>query len=106
MTDSLILGERIELLGGSAASDIPECAGAVFHLGPAWNAGAPNPDVDILAATLGDGEVPIGYRASNRTITLPIVVSGLSRQNMVAACEILFQILNQPSFSLRLTREG
>lgn len=115
MSDSLILGERIELLGGGAVSDIPECAGVVFHLGPGWTIGAPDPDVDILATTLGDGEVPIGYRASNRAIQLPITIimppgSGQTlaqaRQLITAAREILLQIINQPTFSLRLTREG
>lgn len=114
--DSLIIGERIELLGGGAASDIPECAGSVFHLGPGWSAGAPVPDVDILETSLSDGEVPVGFRASNRTITLPVVVKGpavtstftvqQSRQALMAAVEILLQIVNQPTFSLRLTRDG
>ena len=41
MTDSLVIGGVIELLGGGVASTHPQCAGAYFRLGTSYDLGAP-----------------------------------------------------------------
>jgi hypothetical protein len=102
----MIIAEQIELLGGGVVSQIPECAGAMFHLGPGWDGGAPDPDIDFTANLASDGEIPIGRRASNRTFTLPIVIEAMNRIQLIAAREVLMRTIDKPTWSLRWTRDG
>ena len=106
MPDSLILDETIELLGGRAVSTVPECQGATFMLGPGWSEGAPQPEVDITETLALDGEIPIGERMSNRTISLPVVIQAPTRSALAAAREYLLRTVTKKSFSMRWTREG
>jgi hypothetical protein len=112
MSDSLILSDQIELFG-SVPSTIASCAGAVFHLAPGFDLSAPMPVSDFVANLVLDGEVPVGRRASNRTIQLPICITTPSggdavaaRTLLVAAREVLARAVNQDHFTLRWTREG
>ena len=121
MADSLVIGEQIELIGpGGAAIDQfgtasinPLCAGTVFRLiaptaargGMTWDLGAPQPTTDIVGSLLLDGERPYGYRASNRTITLPVIIKAPTFQALIAAREILLQEINEQTFTVRWTRD-
>ena len=121
MTDSLVIAEQIELLGaGGAAVDPygtaslnPLCPGAVFRLiapssalgGGTMDLGAPQPTTDIVGSLLLDGERPFGYRASNRTIVLPILIKAPSFQSLIAAREVLLQEVNEQTWTLRWTRD-
>lgn len=119
MVDSLVLAEQIELMGGIAGSTggiqstISECAGVVFKLAPGYDLNEPQPTSDYVASLVLDGEAPVGRRASNRTITLPIVVfypaaafSTATRTLLISAREVLQRICDQPWFTLRWTRDG
>jgi len=116
MADSLVLGNTIELLGGpdGSPSTIPECAGAVFRLatGTGMDLGAPQPTTDFVASLLLDGERPFGRRASNRTITLDVIIRAPSgtpsaRSRLLAAArEVLEQVIDQDRWTLTWTRDG
>ena len=111
MTESLNVGGVIELLGSPAGlvpSALPGCVGATFGLGGAadvWDLGAPQPVVDVLAALLGDGEIPLGNRASNRTITLPVVIRAPTLATLTGAREALFAVVDQTYWNLTWTRD-
>ena len=121
MSDSLIVGEQIELLGagGSAVDPYgtpaqnPLSAGATYRLlapssalgGGAYDLGAPQPTTDIVGSLLLDGERPFGYRTSNRTITLGVLIKAPTFQALIAAREILLQEINEQTWSLRWTRD-
>jgi hypothetical protein len=117
MTDSLIVADVIELLGGGPASTIAECAGAVLHLGQGFDLGEAQPTSDYVASLVLDGERPAGQRASNRMISLPVVI-GISpaaaatmsnaqvRATIAAAREILVRVTDKQHWLLRWTREG
>ena len=105
MTDSLLIGSEIELLGAQAVSTNPVCAGAVFMLGQDFDLGAPQPTTDFVASLLLDGERPFGRRASNRTITLPITIQAPNRSILAAAREVLEQAIDQQYWTLTWTRE-
>src|SRR5262245_54874527 len=111
MTDSLIIGENIELIG-SVVSTNPQCAGAVFLLQPGYDLGAPQPVTSVIGSLLLDGDRPFGYQASNRTITLPIEISVPGDQGtpagfstLAAAREVLLREVNQQTWTLRWTRD-
>jgi hypothetical protein len=119
MPDSLVIAEQIELMNGGVPSTIAECAGAIFRLCPGFDLSAPQPTSDYVASLVLDGERPVGERASNRTITLPIVIymvptsttigsSALDamRTTLVAAREVLMRTINKQHWLLRWTREG
>jgi hypothetical protein len=121
VADSLVLGEQIELIGAGGAaidpygtpSSNPLCTGTVFRLlapaaavgSPSWNLGAPQPTTDIVGSLLLDGERPFGYRAGNRTITLPVIIKAPSFQELAAAREILLKEVDQQTWTLRWTRD-
>jgi hypothetical protein len=90
--------------GGHVVSTNPQCLGAVFALQPGYSLGAPQPISAITASLLIDGERPIGQRASNRTFTLPIMISGPTRAVVTAAREVLMQMIDLPSWPLIHTR--
>ena len=105
MSDSLVLGGSIELLNGGVASTNPTCAGAIFRLQQGFDLSAPQPTTDFVASLILDGERPFGRRASNRTITLPVLITGTSRQNLAAAREVLEQTIDQDMWQLTWTRD-
>lgn len=110
MTDSLIIGDQIELLGGGAVSAIAACAGAVFHLGNGYDLGVPDPTSDYVESLIMDGERPVGRRASNRVISLPVTIivpPAIANQRLVldAAEEVLLRLIDQAEFTLRWTRD-
>src|SRR5580698_1391263 len=115
MADSLIIAESLELIGqpGGVASTNPLCPGAIFRLlAPAdalassgYSLGAPQPTTDIVGSLLLDGERPFGYRASNRTIVLPIRIIAPTFQVLIAAREVLLQGVDKQTWTLRWTRD-
>ena len=102
MADSLVVAGQIELLGaeGGVPSQIPECAGVYFTLGTDYDLSAPQPVVDLLAASLLDGERPTGRRSSNRTISLPVKIAAPDRDSLAAAREILLALVDQDEWTL------
>jgi hypothetical protein len=115
MADSLSIAGVAELLGGGVASTNDACAGVIYQLAPGFDWGAPQPDTDQLVNLILDGERPLGRRASNRTITLPLVLrippensSGdlaTDRLTLAAAREVLLHAIDQPDWSLVFTRD-
>lgn len=105
MADSLVVSGQIELLHGGVASTNPLCAGAVFRLQQGFDLSAPQPTTDFVASLILDGERPFGRRASNRTITLPVLIIGTSRANLAAAREVLEQAVDQDQWTLTWTRD-
>jgi hypothetical protein len=106
MADSLIIADAVELLGGSVASAIPQCAGAIFKLQPGYDLSAPQPTTDIVGSMLLDGERPFGRRASNRTIVLPIIIDAPDFATLSAAREVLLQLVDAQTWALTWTRSG
>ena len=105
MSDSLVVANAFELLGGGVASANPLCQGARFRLQQGFDLNAPQPTTDFVASLILDGERPFGRRASNRTITLPVLIIGTSRQNLAAAREMLEQAIDQDQWTLTWTRD-
>ena len=105
MSDSLVIANSIELLGGGVASTDPLCENAVFRLQRGADPGAPQPTADFVASLILDGERPFGRRASNRTIKLPIWIYAPSRQLLAAAREVLEQTVDQDQFTITWTRD-
>lgn len=111
MADSLSIDSQIELLGGGVQSANAQCAGAIFRLAPAFDLSAPQPDQDLVASLILDGERPFGRRASNRTVSLDIVIqipigTTGARQILAGARELLMTAIDQDKFSLIWTRDG
>jgi hypothetical protein len=99
MADSLIIANSIELLGGAGGtfSTFPQLENTIFVLNDGngtFDLGAPQPTVDILASLITDGERPIGRRASNRTLSIPIAIVSDSRDNLTLARETLFALVD------------
>jgi hypothetical protein len=112
MTDSLTLARLFELLG-STPSPLPQCAGAVFTLGKAYDLGAPQPVAELVMTLMGDGERPSGWRASNRTITLPVTIrvpatadAGADRLLLATAREVLLRAVYADEFTLVWALDG
>lgn len=108
--DSLLLAGRFQLLGGEVSDD-PACTGAIFRLGRAggdldYDLGMPQPQVDVLAALALDGERPVGRRASNRTMTIPLVILAPDRDTLAAAREALLSAIDADTFTLEWARAG
>jgi hypothetical protein len=111
VTDSLVVGENIELIGAVVSTN-PLCAGAVFLLQPGYDLGAPQPVTSVIGGLLLDGDRPFGYQAANRTITLPVEISVPGDQGtpagfstLAAAREVLLREVNQQTWTLRWTRD-
>lgn len=118
--DSLVMAGEIELMGGPGGvpSQIPELMdafgnGAVIRIvaPPSNNAmtygyqtsydfSAPQPTVDIVESMLLDGERPFGSRASNRTITLPLIIRGTTMQVVQNAREYIMSLIDQQTWRL------
>ena len=120
--DSLVIDNLIELMGGQPGvqSTIPELMdpvsgrGTIFRIpytggnvaigtggttGP-YDLGAPQPTTDAVESLLLDGERPFGYRASNRTLTIPVLIFAPSLNAMAAARELLMHTVDQQTWKL------
>jgi hypothetical protein len=104
MSDSLVIGNGIELLG-NVVSDNPLCPGARFMLQQGADPGAPQPTTDFVASLILDGERPFGRRASNRTITLPLYITAPTRLILAAAREVVQQAIDQDMWTLTYTMD-
>ena len=104
--DSLVIGEAIELIGppGGIASVNPMCPGAVFSVLPPLSLDAPQPTTDFVASLIVDGEKPFGDRASDRTITLSVLVRAPDYRTLAGARELLLKTIDQPHWPLTWTR--
>jgi hypothetical protein len=112
MPDSLVLHD-IELLGGGVASTHPGCEGAVFRLGREYSLGAATWTTGRVAGLLLAGEKSTGQRASNRTMTIPVVMivppTGdlpTDRETLASAREYLLQQATAERWQLIWTRDG
>jgi hypothetical protein len=105
MADSLLVGGRIELLGDQAVSADPRCPGAQFMLAPGFDLGSPQPTADYVASLILDGERPFGRRASNRVLTLPLLIKAPTRAILAAAREVLAEVIDAQAWSLTWTRD-
>jgi hypothetical protein len=105
MADSLVISGKIELLGGEAASTDPRCPGAQFMLAPGFDLSAPQPTTDFVASLILDGEKPFGRRASNRQVTLPLVIKAPTRAILAAAREVLEETIDHQTWTLTWTRD-
>lgn len=106
MSDSLVLARLFELLGGGVPSTLPQCAGAVFHLGSGYDIGTPQPVNTLLVQLMGDGERPTSWRVSNRTVTLPVTIIAPDRFTLAAAREMLLQAITFDQFDLVWSPDG
>lgn len=105
MSDSLVINNEIELLGGGVASLNPRCLGARFQLQPGFDLGAPQPTTDFVASMILDGERPFGRRAGNRTLKIPVTIFAPNRRILAAAREVLQQAVDQDIWTLVWTRD-
>jgi len=105
MADSLLLGGRVELLGDQAVSADPRCPGAQFMLAPGFDLGSPQPTADYVASLILDGERPFGRRASNRVLTLPLIIRAPTRAILAGAREVLAEVIDAQAWSLTWTRD-
>jgi len=110
---SLLIASAIELLGFGQPSTLPQCTGAIFQLAPGYDFSAPQPVTDIVGELILDGERPFGRRASNRTMTLPIVITvpatgdDLADQaTLTAARETLLQTIDAQTWTLTWTSDS
>jgi hypothetical protein len=126
-SDSLILGNVIELMGGAggvSCQAIPELLDS-SGIGPryrilappsrnavaygyesSYDLNAPQPHQDVVASMLLDGERPFGTRASNRTITLPVIIFGTlagGMKQVLAAREYLMSVIDQQVWQITWT---
>ena len=108
--DSLVIAGRFELIGDRSPSLDPAFTsaagtGITFGLRPGYDPGAPQPVTDFLGSLILDGELPSGRRASNRTITLPVVIKAPDFATLAAATEALLAAVDQPYWTLTWTRK-
>ncbi len=104
--DSLVIAEVIELWGPplGVPSTNPLCPGAVFRIQPPFSLDAPQPTTDFVASLIVDGEKPYGDRASDRTITLNVLIVAPDYRTLAGARELLLQTIDQPHWPLTWTR--
>lgn len=89
---------RLATPGGSATT-------AVGIQNP-WDMSAPQPTTDIVQSLLLDGERPFGYRASNRTMTLPVIIRAPDYLTLTAAQELLIQAIDAQTWTLAWTPQS
>jgi hypothetical protein len=106
MTDSLVLSNLVELMQQGIRSADPRCPGAIFQLMPGYSFGNPVPDQSIIASMSGDGEIPWGDRASNRTHVVPVGISAPSRDIVIAAREVLVAMVDRPQWLMTWRRDN
>ena len=106
MSDSLVLADAIELLGGGQPSTDPRCPGAVFRLGDPFDFGAPQPESDLVAQMILDGSRKAGRRrAGNRTMSLPVKIFAATRMALDAAREVLMSAIDAERWTMIYTRD-
>ena len=124
--DSLVIDGQIELMGGPPGVQclLPELLDVngqgptIRILAPpplntqalgyqvSYDFNAPQPTQDVVASLLLDGERPFGTRASNRTLTLPVIIFGTlagGMRQVLAAEEYLMSVIDQPAFEIKWT---
>jgi hypothetical protein len=125
--DSLVLGGIIELMGGAGGVPLnaipqlldvngvgpryrilapPSLNHTAFGYESSYDLNAPQPTQDVVASMLLDGERPFGYRASNRTISLPVIIFGTAAGGMrqvLAAREYLMSVIDQQVWQITWT---
>lgn len=126
-SDSLTLAHTLELMGGAggvSCQAIPELLdangvgpryrilappslnSAAFGYESSYDLNAPQPTQDVVASMLLDGERPFGYRASNRTISLPVIIFGTlagGMRQVLAAREYLMSLIDQQTWQITWT---
>lgn len=125
-SDSLVLAGQIELMGGQQGVQclVPELLdsngqGPTIRLlappalnstalgyQPSYDLNAPQPNQDVVASMLLDGERPFGARASNRTMSLPIVIFGTMAGGMnqvLRAEEYLMALIDAQLWEIKWT---
>jgi hypothetical protein len=125
-SDSLSLDGAIELMGGAQGVQCtipslldsngqgptfrilapPSLNSAAYGYEPSYDLNAPQPTQDVVASMLLDGERPFGARASNRTISLPIIIFGTQAGGMnqvLAAREYLMTVIDQQTWQMKWT---
>src|SRR5215472_11546703 len=113
MADSLLLAHHFELLGGGVVSNLPMCAGAIFRLGTQYTFGSPQPVIDFTMSLMGDGERPVGWRMSNRSFDIPVVIivpnTGdpvADRLTLAGAREAILSAIDVDEFQLQWAPDG
>jgi hypothetical protein len=106
MTNSLVIANSIQLLGGGVSQSAGLAQGAYYYLQSGWDLSAPQPTVDITGQLILDGERPYGRRASNRTIKIPILILAPDKTTLAAAREALLMLIDQPTWTLTWIRDG
>ena len=125
--DSLVLGSTIELMGGAggvACTALPQLLdsngvgpryrilappslnSAAYGYETSYDLNAPQPQQDVVASMLLDGERPFGTRASNRTITIPVIIFGTlagGMRQVLAAREYLMSVIDQQIWQIAWT---
>lgn len=125
-SDSLTLAGQIELMGGIQGVQClvpslldsngqgptfrvlapPSLNSAAYGYEASYDFNAPQPTQDVVASMLLDGERPFGDRASNRTISLPIIIFGTMAGGMaqvLKAREYLMSIIDQQVWQTKWT---
>lgn len=126
-TDSLVLAGVIELMGGPGGVNCqsipslldvngagpkyrilapPSMNSTAFGYEASYDFNAPQPTQDVIASMLLDGERPFGYRASNRTLNIPVIIFGTQAGGMrqvLAAREYLMSLIDQQVWQITWT---
>jgi hypothetical protein len=128
--DSLVLGQTLELMGGAGGVPCqsipalldsngvgprfrilapPSLNSAAYGYESSYDLNAPQPTQDVVASMLLDGERPFGTRASNRTISLPVIIFGTLAGGMnqvLAAREYLMSLIDRQTWTITWTPSG
>lgn len=106
--DSLVIGGKIETLGGpdGVASVVPAAAGCTFKLQPGYDLGNPQPVQDFIASLMVDGERPQGTRASDRTPAFTIDIHAPDFASLAKGREFLYKTINQDFWTMTWTRHS
>jgi hypothetical protein len=126
-SDSLVLGQTIEMMGGAGGVPCqsvpalldtngvgpryrilapPSLNSAAYGYETSYDLNAPQPTQDVVASMLLDGERPFGTRASNRTMTLPVIIFGTQAGGMkqvLAAREYLMSLIDRQTWQMTWT---
>jgi hypothetical protein len=124
--DSLVIDGIIELMGGAQGVQClvpelldsngqgptyrilapPSLNNAAYGYEASYDLNAPQPTQDVVASMLLDGERPFGARASNRTMTLPVIIFGTQAGGMaqvLKAREYLMSVIDQQVYPIKWT---
>jgi hypothetical protein len=126
-SDSLVLAQTIELMGGAGGVSCqaipalldsngvgprfrilapPSMNSAAYGYESSYDLNAPQPTQDVVASMLLDGERPFGTRASNRTISLPVIIFGTlagGMRQVLAAREYLMSLIDRQTWQITWT---